>query len=427
MLMVVLNHGCGLDHLAVNNRCRMSRFKFPTVLVLLLLPLLTQCASTRPEKKEEPPPPPLPLADMSLEELRQEILVYLEGHLASPGTETAPGDASGKAASRDALRKRAQELLAIFRKRVHSDMMARIERDFGLNAPLRSESVQLEAEDEHGRIVEVPVSVETRELRSLTLPSNRAKMHALMGEEDLTLALYSGAPETIAPRESKGFMRAYAGEEASALAMEAKLVITLKGGEWVESDGSGTVANAIAVRGLDMDQGLHDNTNKRYDDTMFVIVEDAQGTFSAYEYRMTTESSSEKRGVGRLDSKQVIYVRGLHRGVDPAYKLKGGAAEGTRVQMEGDFKILGANVHSAYSRRPITSETPLKENVSLGCQVVAASKSDFEKSMVYALDKLGVKEFPYTIVDEEELAFLDESLQEKGKRSLLVHAVSRGA
>lgn len=402
----------------------MSRHTRLIVLLLVLLPTLTRCASTPAKKKEEPPPPPPPpIANMSIDELRQEVLEYLEGRMAAPGEERSADTAQEK----DAWRQRAHELVALFRKRIHEDLMARIEQDFGVNAPLQSETVSLEALDEHGRTVEVPVSVETRELRSLTLPANRAKMHALMGEEDLTLALYSGAPATIAPQESKGFMRAYTGEEAEALAMEAKLVITLKGGEWVESGGAGTVANAIAIRGLDMDQGLHDNTNKRYDDTMFVIVEDSGGTYSAYEYRMTTESSSERRGVGRLDSKQVIYVRGLHRGVDPAYKLKGGAAEGTRVQMEGDFKIVGANVHSAYSKRPITSDTPLKENVSLGCQVVAASKPDFEKSMVYTLDKLGVKEFPYTIVDEEELAFLDQSLQEKGKRSLLVHAVSRGA
>ncbi|MCC6698905.1 MAG: hypothetical protein IT365_24995 [Candidatus Hydrogenedentes bacterium] len=402
----------------------MSRHTRLIVLLLVLLPTLTRCASTPAKKKEEPPPPPPPpIANMSIDELRQEVLEYLEGRMAAPGEEKSADTAQKK----DAWRQRAHELVALFRKRIHEDLMARIEQDFGVNAPLQSETVSLEALDERGRVVEVPVSVETRELRSLTLPANRAKMHALMGEEDLTLALYSGAPATIAPQESKGFMRAYTGEEAEALAMEAKLVITLKGGEWVESGGAGTVANAIAIRGLDMDQGLHDNTNKRYDDTMFVIVEDSGGTYSAYEYRMTTESSSERRGVGRLDSKQVIYVRGLHRGVDPAYKLKGGAAEGTRVQMEGDFKIVGANVHSAYSKRPITSDTPLKENVSLGCQVVAASKPDFEKSMVYTLDKLGVKEFPYTIVDEEELAFLDQSLQEKGKRSLLVHAVSRGA
>lgn len=400
----------------------MSRHTRLMVLLLVLLPTITRCASTPPKKKEEPPPPPPPMANMSIDELRQEVLKYLEGRMAAPGEEKSADTAQKK----DAWRQRAQELVSLFRKRIHEELMARIEQDFGVNAPLQSETVSLEALDERGRTVEVPVSVETRELRSLTLPANRAKMHALMGEEDLTLALYSGAPATIAAQESKGFMRAYIGEEAEALAMEAKLVITLKGGEWVESGGSGTVANAIAIRGLDMDQGLHDNTNKRYDDTMFVIVEDVSGAYSAYEYRMTTESSSERRGVGRLDSKQVIYVRGLHRGVDPAYKLKGGAAEGTRVQMEGDFKIVGANVHSAYSKRPITSDTPLKENVSLGCQVVAASKPDFEKSMVYALDKLGVKEFPYTIVDEEELAFLDQSLQEKGKRSLLVHAVSRG-
>ena len=395
-------------------------------LLLGLVCLLAHCASKQ-QKKVEPPErrpveAPPRLADMSAEELREQIREYLDQRIQEYG---AQSNQARPRMSRDELILRGRELIEQLRERVQADFMARIEQDFGISAKPQTETIPLEAIDEDGNVVEVEVPVETRQLRRLTLPANRAKAYALLGEEDLTLALYTDVPSPIVPVEAKGFVRTYEGEEASAIAMEAKLVVTLKGGEWVDADGSGRVANAIAVRGLDWTEGLKANSNQRYDDTMFVILEDANGTFEVFEYRMTTESSSTEKGVGRLDSKQVTYVRGLHRGKDPAYRLKGGQADGTRAEMEGQYKITGANIHSAYSRWAITSETPLRENVSLGCQVIAAGKAPFEKSMVFLLDKKGVKQFPYTIVDDEEISFLDETLREKGKESLLVHAISR--
>ncbi len=372
------------------------------------------------------------MSELSVDELRQEIRKYLDERIQeyeSRSSEERSGNThrsgSRTRIPREQLAERGRELVKQFRQRVQSDLMTRIEKDFGVSAALKTESVPLEAIDEDGNVVEVAVPVETRELRKLTLPANRAKMHALVGEEDLTLALYTDVPTSIVPQESTEFLRHYQGEEASAIAMEARLVVTLKGGEWVDSMDSGRAANALAVRGLDFADGLHENTNQRYDDTLFVVLGNKDGEFEVYEYRMTTESSSDERGVGRLDSKQVTYVRGLHRGEDPGYRLKGGSADGTRVEMEGEYQITGANIHSAYAKRTITSDTPLKPNVSLGCQVIAAGKTPFEKSMVFQLDNKGVRQFPYTIVDEDEIAFLDESLREKGKQSLLVHAISR--
>jgi len=409
-------------------------------LVVVVVFVATHCASTQQEKKakipEKQPVEAQPrLADMSVDELRQEVRAYVderireyEAQSKQGGKTRDTGDDDRNARpriARDELVLRGRELVKQLRQRVQVDLMARIEQDFGASATPQTEAIPLEAVDKNGDVVEVEVPVETRELRRLTLPSNRAKMHALVGEEDLTLALYTDVPSPIVPAEAKEFMRTYEDEAASAIAMEARLIVTLKGGEWVDSSGSERVANAIAIRGLDLVEGLQENSNQRYDDTMFVILEDANGEFEVYEYRMTTESSSTKKGVGRLDSKQVTYVRGLHRGKDPGYRLKGGSADGTRVEMEGDYKITGANIHSAYAKRAITSDTPLKANVSLGCQVVAAGKTPFEKSLVFLLDKKGVKQFPYTIVEDEEIAFLDKSLQEKGKESLLVHAITR--
>ena len=63
--------------------------------------------------------------------------------------------------------------------------------------------------------------------------------------------------------------------------------------------------------------------------------------------------------------------------------------------------------------------------MSLGCQVVAASKQDFEKSLVQTLDQRGVKQFLYTIVDDAELAELNKILESQGVKSVLASAVSR--
>lgn len=406
-------------------------------LVLVLVLSSARCASTSPKKadapKEEPVEAAPQLMDLSADELRQEIRAYVEAQLherdgqnRAAGTGKSGNQNRREPLSREALAQRARELIKVFREKVHEDLMARIEQDFGVPAAPQVESVGLEAVDDSGNTLTVDVPVETRELRKLTLPANRAKMHALVGEEDLTLALYTDVPSPIAPSETDVFARHYTGDGAAAIAMEARLIVGLKGGAWVTADGGKRVANAVAIRGLDMTEGLlPENTNQRYDDTMFVVLEEPDGEYEVFEYRMTTESSSDEKGVGRLDSKQVTYVRGLHRGKDPGYRLKGGSADGTRVDMDGTYKIAGANIHSAYAKRAITSETPLKDNVSLGCQVVAAGKTPFEKSLVFTLDEKGVKEFPYTIVDQEEIAFLDQSLQEKGQRSVLVHAIAR--
>lgn len=418
----------------------MSLFRMTRIvsLALALVVVSLRCAGTQDRKPPESEKAPIEsqpqFTDMSIDQLRQEIRTYLEEQLREQNTQKrADGNGTkskaqrrGEPLSPDALKQHARELLRQLRTRVQADLMVRIEQEFGVPAEPKLEPIPLEAVDQKGDAVMIDVPVETRELRRLTLPANRARTYAVVGDEDLTLALYTDVPTSIAPVDTAAFVRHYESDGAAAIAMETRLIVTLKGGDWVQANGGKRVANAVAIRGLDLANGLHENSNKRYDDTMFVVLEDSNGDFEVYEYRMTTESSSEEKGVGRLDSKQVTYVRGLHRGEDPGYCLKGGSADGTRVDMEGAYKIAGANIHSAYAKRVITSDTPLKENVSLGCQVVAAGKTPFEKSLVFTLDDKGVTEFPYTIVDEEEMALLDEALQEKGKQSVLVRAIARG-
>ena len=63
--------------------------------------------------------------------------------------------------------------------------------------------------------------------------------------------------------------------------------------------------------------------------------------------------------------------------------------------------------------------------MSLGCQVIAASTSDFEKGLVQMLDQREVKQFPYTIVEDAELAEFDKILQSQGERSVLADSVLR--
>lgn len=316
-------------------------------------------------------------------------------------------------------------MAALIRQRVQDRIRVAIEGEFGPMPPLQTEQVELEALDDDGRTVTVPVEVAARPLRPLNVPSYASRAYSVLQSGNLALTLYDTLPQSVRPEADQGYRRIYTGEEAQALAAEARLVVSLKGGEWREPQGARPVANAVAVRGLDLARGLGPNGNTTYDDTMYLIVDAAGAQTEVYECRMTTESSNTDPGVGRLNSMQVIYVRGLHRGTDPAYRLKGNAAEGTRSGQQGAHQITGANLHSAYTTRTIDSTTPLSPNVSLGCQVVAASKRDFEKNVVALLDAKGIREFPYTIVEGDELAMLNRTLNERGKHSLLVEGIPR--
>ncbi len=393
------------------------------ILVLLFLPLaLVQCA-TAPKPAPEPPPEKKTASDYAKD--IGAVLREMQQVRQAQRSAAASGSASTPNSLQDTINKQAQILAEAVSNRMGVDFQERVYQIFGAPAPLKDETVMLEAVDEQGNTTEVPMVVKTRELRSLTQQNVANKALHLLIEDDIATDFYKDIPEPVEAGAGNNFQRLYEAEGATAIAMEMRLIVMLKGGEWAEPEGNKPAANAIAVRGLDFEKGLLPNSNKTYDDTMYIVVEKPAAPPEVLEYRMTTESSSEKKGVGRLKSKQVIYVRGKHKGTDPGYRLLGNAAPGTRVGRKGEQQITGANIHSAYSRRPIDSATPLSPNVSLGCQVVAASKNDFEKSLVAALDKLGVKQFPYTIVDDAELAEFNKILESQGEKSILANVVAR--
>jgi hypothetical protein len=399
-------------------------YVFSRFVALFILPvMLLQCA-TAPKPAPEPPPKeetaPNYVAEIGtlLKEMR-EIRQAQQKENSGGGTAAAPRTFQEK------MNERARILAKAVSNRMGIDFQERVYQMFGAPAPLKDETVMLEAVDKKGNVTEVPVVVQTRELRSLTDRSVAQKALRLVGEDELATEFYKEVPEPVKAAAESTFQRVYGEVDATAIAMEMRLIVALKGGEWVEPEGNKPAANAIAVRGLDFKKGLQENSNRTYDDTMYLVVEKPSASPEAFEYRMTTESSSEDKGVGRLNSKQVVYVRGKHRGTDPAYRLLGNAAPGTRMGLKGEHQITGANIHSAYSKRPIDSETPLRPNVSLGCQVVAASKSDFEKAVVKELDKRGVKQFPYTIVDDAELREFNRILTSQGAESVLVYTVAR--
>ncbi|MFO7973909.1 MAG: hypothetical protein R6V12_04665 [Candidatus Hydrogenedentota bacterium] len=394
----------------------------PRFLVVFIFPLmLLQCA-TAPKPAPEPPP----------EEERApndvgEIGALLEEMREIRQAQQSPEETGG-AASRtlqERLNEGARVLAKALSNRMGIDFQERVYQMFGAPAPLKDETVMLEAVDKKGNVTEVPVVVPTRELRSLTDRNVAQKAFRLVSEDEVATEFYKKVPEPVKAGAETTFQRVYGEVDATAISMEMRLIVALKGGEWDEPEGNKPAANAIAVRGLDFKKGLLENSNKTYDDTMYVAVEKSSEPPEVFEYRMTTESSSEDRGVGRLKSKQVIYVRGKHRGTDPAYRLLGNAAPGTRVGLEGEHQITGANIHSAYTKRLIDSETPLQPNVSLGCQVVATSKSEFEKAMVKPLDRREVKRFLYTIVDDAELREFNRILSSQGAESVLVYTVAR--
>jgi len=392
------------------------------VLILTLVAGFSQCAHTPQQERTEDAE-----ASAAAQKRRVELIEGLAERLRQ--IDTAQGAAGNQPAGTgrpaDRMQQTVQALAEAIRQRLQADMATRVESYFGLPAPVQVETVPLEAEDENGQIVEVPVEVETRPLRSLTAPEHTAAYKALLETDPAATAIYAELPEVVAGKTARPFLRVYEGDEAAAIAAEAQLIVTLKGGAWLEPDGKGPAANAVAVRGLDFERGLKPNGATTYDDTLYVVVTPPGGATKVFEYRMTTESSSTDKGVGRLEARQVTYVRGLHRKKDPAYQLKTGEAPGTRQGMEGTYSILGANIHSAYSRRPIDSSTPLAPNVSLGCQVIAAGKSEFEADMVKAFDALKVKSFPYTIVSNDEMDFFEASVRNAGYRSILAQAVRR--
>lgn len=367
-------------------------------------------------------------------ELRQILLQQLAEEQAKSAARGGKKSTKGKPAvvkseasesTEERLKRRAREIGDQIRERVYAELQRLIDQRLGPQLPQVTESVLLDGLDAKGKPVQIPIMVQMRPLRLLSEPANAEETASILSAEDFTLALYEGVPSPVVPLDDEGFWRIYTEENARAIKTEAKLLVSLKGGDWIEVEGTRPVANVVAVRGLDLDLGLKPNGNTTYDDTMYVIVDEPNKDTEVFEYRMTTESSSASKGVGRLASKQVIYVRGLHRGKDPAYRLKDDSAPGTRVGLEGQVAILGANLHSAYAKRQIDSATPLAPNVSLGCQVVATSKKDFEQSLIKLLDKKGIKEFPYTIIDGDELQVLESALRQKSKRSVLVDGIPR--
>lgn len=379
--------------------------------------------------------------DADIEKLRQELRHVLLDQLQKQQEKSAApqskknargaGKTSGARQSpgtlEDRLQQRAREIGERIRERVFAELYRLIDAKLGPPLPSESETIQLDATDKRGTIFQVPVTVRMRPLRLLTDPATAEQTASILDVGEIAVTLYDNLPDPVKPMDDEGFWRMYAADDAEAIKSEAKLLVSFKGGEWREPNSTHAVANVVAVRGLDLDLGLKPNGNKTYDDTMYVIVDAPSKNTEVYEFRMTTESSSTNRGVGRLDSKQVTYVRGLHRGKDPAYRLRDDSAPGTRSGIEGTVAILGANIHSAYAKRAIDSATPLAPNVSLGCQVIASSKKAFEQALIQQLDKKGIKEFPYTIIDGDELLVFERALERKAKRSVLAYGIARDA
>jgi hypothetical protein len=383
-----------------------------TLLSLLLTLIAVGCATTSDAKREEPD---REVANHEVVSLR-ERLDARRREIESEESHNARGRPRGD---------RARKVVAAVREWLEEEFRKSLNAKFGVSEPLQEETVMLEAVSTDGVVTEVPVVVKTRRLRSLTDPDLAPVALGILGEDNFAIELYANVPDPIAPNRTAYNQRVYSGDAADAIAMEAKLIVTLKGGEWTSTPDEEIATNAIAIRGLDLEMGLSVNTNKTYDDTLYVVMERSNEPTEVHEFRMTTESSNSREGVGRLDSKQVYYRRGLHKGVDFAYRLVGEAALGTRAGLEGEYQITGANIHSAYTSRRIDSTTPLSPNVSLGCQVIAMSKGEFEENFVGLLDGKDVQRFSYTIVEGTEIAEFDRILRSHTTSSILVRALPR--
>ncbi len=408
--------------------------------ILILAAALVGCATGGSRQSNEITPDPDNTAQIA--SLRKELRAARAEREAldragSPGAQSFFGDKQSpldtlrsmpkqeRQEKAQAILSRIVELSSEISERFEAELQSAIAKEFGPMQPAANEEIELEALDADGNVVEVPVLVETRPLRHIGDADNAARLPVVFGPGRPLVVGYDGLPVRIVPEETEYYRRIYNGEAADAIAMEAKSLVLLKGGEWSDPADDQRVANGIAVRGLDMNLGLRDNGNKTYDDTIYIVLEGGGRETKVIEYRATTESSSTRRGVGRLAAKQVTYQRGLHRRRDLAYRLKGDRAEGTRRGRKGTYEILGANMHSAYSSKQFDSATPLSPNVSLGCQVVATSKRSFEANMVKFLDNEGVRSFPYTIIEDDEMRIFERLLRESGAQSVLVHTIER--
>jgi len=221
---------------------------FPHFAASVSILALVQCATV-----EESEPEPQKAETTELDRLREELQDILADQIRQRRSGELPGTESGERGPlAQAVRNRAEEVMAELRQRLRDDMNVAVQEMFGLPEPLREERVRLEAVDAEGNVREAPVVVQTRKLRSLTAPDVSRKTFRLLSEDGLALELYEGIPEPIEPEQSMRFLRAYTGDDAEAIAMEARLIVTLKGGEWAEPEGDKPAGNAIAVRGLDL-------------------------------------------------------------------------------------------------------------------------------------------------------------------------------
>lgn len=280
--------------------------------------------------------------------------------------------------------------------------------------------------DKEGNVILQDYQAEdVRELRNISDDLYRDKTREILSSDKgkkLIGAQKDTLPETKGQRLNN-WCTEYSGASARQLGRELMALVALKGGVWREPQEGRTIVNAVAIRGRDFDKGLCNNDRKNYDDTLFLVKDTTKNTSSTSlirEYRITTESSNPMDGVGKLASKQFVYLEGLHKAQYPAYRMKGGSGEGTRNGQSGKAAISGANLHSSMrlDGNAVNSDFPLPQNMSLGCQVVACSQTQFEADVI-SFVKPAV-EFPYTIAESSEAQMIVDGCSEKNTTSMLL-------
>ena len=187
---------------------------FLAALAVLLL-ILPYCA-TAPKPETERPPEKKAFSGAS-SRIAGILREMSEVRKAQPpeGEANADAAASGQSALEQRLNKRAQILAKAVSREMGVDFETRVYQMFGAPEPIKDETVLLEAVDDKGNVSEVPVVVQTRQLRSLTDQAVAVKAMRLAGEEQLATEFYKEVPEPVQAETASAFRRVY--EEARLL------------------------------------------------------------------------------------------------------------------------------------------------------------------------------------------------------------------
>lgn len=210
------------------------------------------------------------------------------------------------------------------------------------------------------------------------------------------------------------FSREYHGAEATRLIGGLHKLVQFKGGEWRSG------VNIVAVEGLGLETGLHDNKANTFDDTFFVAL-DCPHKQRVLALRGTTYAGFDQIPEGRthlnkLDPRFQHEFKVGELNI-PQYETGRGAAvpttdnaslPGTGMDRSGKYSksttITQAKIHWTGVSGDYFNDTTPVEGVNLGCPTIACNRDEFVGSITKNyLDKNDKKPFLLSIINPRDV------------------------